>query len=161
MAKHIDISGSRFGRLLAIEKVGSDKKGRALWNCKCDCGNVCVKTSEHIRSGNTKSCGCLMVSVFNTVNKTHGKSSHPLYAVWRGMKSRCYNPNKENYRNYGGRGIQVCEEWRGDFYSFYTWATHNGWKKGLEIDRIDNDKGYSPENCRCVTKAENLKNKRR
>lgn len=159
--KHRDIRGEVFGNLTAIEKVGSDKKGYAVWRCSCACGKETVVRSSHLWCGNTKSCGCSMVKAFTSINYKHGLSKHPLYVVWRGMKSRCYNVKHENYRNYGGRGIDVCVLWLNDFKNFYDWSTSNGWEKGLEIDRINNYKGYSPDNCRYVTPEENRKNKRK
>jgi hypothetical protein len=90
----------------------------------------------------------------------HGKCGTPLYMVWKNMKKRCYNSNNKRFKDYGGRDIVVCEEWRDDAGAFITWAENNGWKPGLEIDRIDNNKGYSPENCRFVTPRENNLNQR-
>lgn len=90
----------------------------------------------------------------------HGLSKHPLYTVWNGMKSRCYSITHKGYKNYGGRGITICDEWVMNFNSFYEWAIKNGWQKGLQVDRINNDLGYTPFNCRIVTKTENNNNRR-
>ena len=92
--------------------------------------------------------------------RTHGLRAHPLCSVWSDMKTRCYNSNQKSYKHYGGRGIIVCEEWTGDFKCFYDWAIKNGYKKGLQIDRINNDGNYEPDNCRFVTTAENCRNSR-
>lgn len=89
-----------------------------------------------------------------------GWSRTPLYKVWNGMKRRCHEPQAQNYRWYGGRGITVCEEWRHDFLTFRTWAENNGYEKGMELDRINNDLGYNPDNCRWLTKLDNLANRR-
>ena len=89
---------------------------------------------------------------------THGKSQHPLYVVRYEMIARCHNPNNKSYRYYGGRGITVCEEWRGDPRAFIDWALSCGWELGLHVDRIDNDGGYSPENCRFITRTQNMRN---
>jgi hypothetical protein len=87
------------------------------------------------------------------------KSPHPLYRLWATIKNRCYNSKNKDYKRYGGRGITVCEEWECDFMSFYSWATNNGWRKGLAIDRINNNKEYSPNNCRFVRNKINAQNK--
>ena len=158
--KHIDITGSLFGKLTAIKKVATHKKGYAIWFCECECGEYTKVRSDHLKSGNTSSCGCLMIERFTDKSITHGKSYHRLYGVWRGMKQRCYYDKHVNYKNYGGRGIDVCSEWKDSFEVFYNWSIDNGYKKGLEIDRIDNYKGYSPDNCRYVTREENNNNKR-
>lgn len=96
----------------------------------------------------------------NKAPEKHGLCKHPLNIIWCGMKERCNNPNSENYKWYGGRGICVCEEWNNNFYSFYTWAINNGWKKGLELDRQDNMKDYCPENCKWVTHKQQCRNRR-
>lgn len=96
----------------------------------------------------------------NKAPEKHGLCKHPLNIIWCGMKERCNNPNSENYKWYDGRGIRVCEEWNNNFYSFYTWAINNGWKKGLELDRQDNMKDYCPENCKWVTHKQQCRNRR-
>lgn len=96
----------------------------------------------------------------NKAPEKHGLCKHPLNIIWCGMKERCNNPNSENYKWYGGRGIRVCEEWNNNFYSFYTWAINNGWEKGLELDRQDNMKDYCPENCKWVTHKQQCRNRR-
>jgi len=93
-------------------------------------------------------------------NRRHGLSGHPLYTLWAGIKARCINPNHTAYENYGGRGIKICDEWSEDFKKFYDWAVMNGYEKGLDIDRIDNDGEYSPENCRFVSRIKNCANQR-
>ena len=161
MSKYTDLTGIKFGRLTVQNKNGNDKKGYALWLCLCECGNYATVRSDKLKSKNTSSCGCLMVERFSDKKTTHGKSYHRLYGVWRGIKQRCYYDKHVNYKNYGGRGIDVCSEWKDSFEVFYNWSIDNGYKKGLEIDRIDNYKGYSPVNCRYVTKEENNNNKRK
>ncbi len=152
----IDITNQTFGMLKVKSKVGKNKKGYIVWSCLCECGNTVEVRSDHLRSGNTKSCGCLR-SVTNT---KHGQSKHKLYGVWRGIKQRCYYPKHDSFKNYGARGITMCNEWRDSFKEFFEWSIKNGYAENLEIDRIDNDSGYSPENCRYITKSENCKNRR-
>lgn len=106
-----------------------------------------------MKSGHVKSCGCLL-------KKSAGLSKSKLYKRWIGMKTRCYNLKTLNYNNYGGRGIAICEKWKYNFMVFYKWALENGWDNKLQIDRIDNNGDYSPENCRFVTMEENGLNKR-
>lgn len=159
-----DLTGQRFGRLVVIERAGSDKHNRAVWKCQCDCGEVRVQYSGNLRSGLVNSCGCLRAERNKERNTTHGKSKNRLYCVWIDMKKRCYNPITHNYHRYGGRGITVCDEWKNDFQAFYDWAMANGYdenapKGQCTIDRIDNDKCYSPDNCRWVDTATQNKNK--
>lgn len=122
-------------------------------NCKvynlyqCSCGNITKATKSAVDSGNTKSCGCLREE-----NKTVKYiNDNPIYKVWLGMKSRCYNSNTANYRYYGGKGIKVCDEWKNDFENFERWALANGYAKGLTIDRENGKLDYMPSNCRWVT----------
>ena len=129
---------------------------RYYMNCVCDCGNKCIKGLNQIRNGHVKSCGCsrgenLRKLAYN--NKT-------LATILTAMKQRCYNVNADNYSRYGGRGIKVCDEWLADSDSFIIWATVNGYKKGLQIDRIDTDGNYEPNNCRWVSNRVNSWNKR-
>ena len=149
------LTGQRFGRLVVVKNVEPDKYGASRYLCRCDCGNQTIVGISKLRSGDTWSCGCAKYK--------HGdckRSGHdPLYIVWSRMKSRCFNPNEKEYKNYGGRGISICDEWKNDYTSFRNWAKSNGYKHGLEIDRIDNNQGYCPDNCRWVTTKENCRNK--
>jgi hypothetical protein len=154
-----DITGNRFHFLVALSYAGS-KHGCAHWNCICDCGNETVVSGTKLRKGHTKSCGCLPFCGKATHGYSRRSGSHPLYRVWEGMKARCYNPNFKHFVNYGGRGIEITEEWKHSPDVFIKWAKKNGYKKGLEIDRIENDGNYEPENCRFVTHRENNLNKR-
>ena len=147
-----DLTGKRFNRLVVIERRGT-VCGTAAWLCQCDCGKQTVVAGTGITKGHTKSCGCLRNEVFKESRTKHGQKGTRLYMVWKGMNQRCYNPDHPSYRRYGGRGITVCDEWRSDFQSFYDWAMAAGYDENAPrgqctIDRIDNDKGYSPDNCR-------------
>lgn len=127
--------------------------------CQCKCGNYLITPISDLRCEKTRSCGCLRRSTGGG-NKTHGLSKTPLYTVWAAIVSRCTNKNNRCYKNYGGRGIAMCDEWRYGPEVFCKWAIANGWEKGLEIDRIDNDGNYEPSNCRFVTSRINTLNRR-
>lgn len=165
--KFIDISGKEFGKLTAIEPIGKSKHNEIIWKCKCVCGKQAEATGINLRRGNTKSCGCLKngllskyeikdISSENCENTV--KENERLYRIWIGVKTRCYNTNSANYKYYGAKGIIVCNEWLHDFQAFYDWAIANGYKDGLTLDRKDNSKGYSPENCKWSTMKEQAQN---
>jgi len=158
MPKLKDLSGKRFGRLLVIKEQGRNNRGKAVWLCKCDCGNEKAVYSYLLVSGQTQSCGCLQKELIKKRSITHGQRTTKLYKIWANMKSRCNNPNASHYEYYGGKGIKICEEWH-DFKAFQIWAANNGYSDGLTIDRIDNDKDYCPDNCRWITKRQQASNK--
>jgi len=151
-----DLTGQRFGKLTVIEFVGTRNK-KAVFKCVCDCGNECEKTGTLLSTGKTRSCGCLAAN--NTDQTTHGFSKTHLYGVWSTMKSRCCNPKSQHYKNYGARGISVCDEWKNDFIAFRAWALENGYEEGLTLDRIQTNGNYEPSNCRWTTQKIQCNNK--
>lgn len=160
MPRLIDLTGQRFGRLVVVERVENSADGRARWLCRCDCGQSKTVLDEHLKKGRTKSCGCAKSESSSKRFKKHGGRNSKLYRIWSNMKDRCNNPDCKVYSDYGGRGIKVCKEWIDDFSAFQKWALANGYKEGLTIDRKDNDKGYSPDNCRWTDRKIQGNNKR-
>lgn len=166
-----DITGKRFGRLVAVEPVGKSDSHGVLWKCICDCGKERNVRLQYLKTGGTTSCGCYRNELRSALmarsaewNTKHGQcrrteKHHPLYGVWATMRGRCERPNHISYKNYGAKGIKVCEEWQ-DFQTFFDWAMSHGYERGLAIDRIDSDGDYFPENCRFITQAENNRNKK-
>jgi len=155
----IDLTGQRFGKLVVIRFLGRDKK-HSMFQCLCDCGGLAVVTSNNLRREHTTSCGCQ--SSRKTIGErtgTHGLSKHPLFESWIGMRNRCYWQGHNRWEHYGGKGIEVCEQWRDDFEAFYAWGKANGWERGLSIDRKDNNKNYSPDNCKFSTQKEQNRNR--
>ena len=163
MYAYKDMTGQKIGRLMVIEIAEHGGHGKTLtWKCLCDCGKEVYVTGKLLRrSDGTKSCGCLKRDVSTQTGKRnlkHGQSNSKLYNVWSSMKKRCNEKNHKSYYRYGGRGITYCSEWE-DFNNFMGWALKNGYKENLTLDRIDNDKGYYPENCRWATPKEQSRNR--
>ena len=151
----IDMTGSRFGRLVIQRRVGLESP--ANWECVCDCGKTTVVVGTSIRAGRTRSCGCLVGEASRARMTKHGQSTTPEYRAWESMKNRCLRKSYHSYMRYGGRGVTVCDEWINDFESF---ASHVGKRPSEKhsLDRIDNDKGYQPGNVRWADKFEQTRN---
>lgn len=160
MSPKIDLTGQTFGRLTVIETAGRNARGRLVWHCKCSCGERLVTpTTDDLRSGNTRSCGCLSREKSGDRVRTHGRSETRLYETWCNIIRRTTNPNHNSYPDYGGRGITMSPEWRRSFEAF---ARDMGptYRHGLSIDRIDVDGNYEPGNVRWATPKEQARNTR-
>ena len=175
-----DITGQRFGRLVVVE-ISYKANNKRYWKCICDCGKSCVIRQDQLVTGKTNSCGCIHAEYNARISEKAAaqkqerfEASAPrrklhdmiaenprLYNIWLGMKHRCYYSKDKCYRNYGGRGIRICDDWRYSFCSFAEWALSNGYADTLTIDRIDVDGNYAPCNCRWITNREQQLNKRK
>jgi hypothetical protein len=166
----VNFVGKRFGRLLVLEEVPTFTQSlysrHRKFKCQCDCGNQVECFLSSLKAGSSKSCGCYNKEMIKAIHTTHGLYYHPLYPVYSSMIDRCYSENFTSFRDYGGRGISMCDEWRGEsgLENFITWEeslpASVRWRTNLYLDRIDNNDNYSPENCRFVTAKQSSRNKR-
>lgn len=157
-----DIAFHRFGRLTAICKTDKRIDRHVVWKCQCDCGNFCFAPLNSLTTGRKQSCGCLMNETRGVSRITHHKSNEKIYVVWQGMKQRCFKTYHKNYKDYGGRGITVCEEWKNSFEAFYEHVSqlpHYG-EEGYSLDRINNNGNYEPGNVKWSTQFEQVHNRR-
>lgn len=160
--KAIDLTGCRFGKLLVIERSPENISNRPAWICMCDCGNKSVVRGAVLRRGDTISCGCMagFRRIYGVKSPERTKShKNRLYHTWSQMIRRCTRDTTSQFEYYKGRGISVCQEWN-SFDTFADWALSNGYRNDLELDRIDSDKDYSPDNCRWVTHKQNSRNRK-
>lgn len=159
MAKIKDLTGRIFNMLTVVKMAEHKLCERVKWVCICSCGNTTVVNGSSLKNGHTKSCGCLSRASFIKRSTSHGMCYSPENAAYRKMKLRCNNENNPRYRDYGGRGIKICDRWLESFDNFYEDMGKRPSKKH-SLDRIDNAVGYSPNNCRWSTDIEQANNKR-
>ena len=164
-----DLTGKTFGRLTVVKRAPSliepSGRKRTMFECVCSCGNSCIVAATSLKSGASKSCGCIKSERNKSYFTKHGFCKERLYRLWNDIKKRCYNPNYKQFKDYGGRGIIMCNEWLSDYMAFRNWALSNGYDPNAKfgectIDRIDVNGNYQPDNCRFVSMKIQNSNKR-
>lgn len=153
------VAGKIFGSLTIVSEESTNKHYKRRVNCKCECGNMKVVLLSSLKNGHTKSCGCRRKKSFRKIITKHNMSTSRIYVLWRGMIARCEYPKHISFQHYGGRGIEVCNEWK-DFENFLKWSLENNYSDNLSIDRKDSDGNYEPTNCRWIIKSLQGENKR-
>lgn len=163
IAQGVSMIGFQNKYLHVVGYLGVNNRRKKIWQCICKCGKEIIRETYQIKNSVPKSCGCYIQKRHGNINyhdyhTKHGLANkHPLYRTWKNIKQRCYNPKNKDYKNYGLKGIKVCDQWKNDFKIFFNWCIDNGWQKGLSIDRINSKENYSPINCQFLTPSENSK----
>jgi hypothetical protein len=156
MGKFVDLTSIRVGRLTVLHR-GKNIAKQPSWVCLCDCGNETQVVASSLKSARTRSCGCLRTEVTKKTMTTHGLTNSPEYGIWSAMKKRCYDTNNQDYKNYGGRGITVCDRWVNSFANFY--ADLGAKPNAYSLDRIDVNGNYEPSNCKWSSLEKQANNK--
>lgn len=156
--RFIDLTGIRFGKLVATSIYGQNKAKQYLWNCKCDCGNNSVAIGSNLIRGNTKACGCVKLTEIGDRTRKHGMVKSRIFKIWAGMRKRCMNPNCFAYKDYGGRGITICKRW--DKFDLFYEDMGKTYSDNLSLDRINPNGNYEPTNCRWATMKQQNNNRR-